>query len=114
MSNADELLKVWLMHVLWTKVPGYAYDSEPHHIANCDAGFEVIDVDGRWECTCYSSWTRQDEAMLTATYRCNCKEPRVFELNYGEEFGIPGAIEGMIAAAAGDLEDYCSVEQRSE
>lgn len=108
MSNIDDLVNRWFISE-WTDPEGRygmhpKYDPVEHGpIEN----LKVITTDGEWQCGCYSSWTRDDEMVMTAEIAARNGSVMV---EYGRWADFPEFVLSVISF--GELEDACSIEYR--
>jgi hypothetical protein len=109
-SYSDELVNRWFISE-WTDPEGRwrmhpKYDSEIHGPVS---DLKVVTTDGKWECGCYSSWTRDDEMILTAHVETVAGEVKI---EYGAWADFPDFVLAIIDF--GELENVCRIEGRDD
>lgn len=99
MSGADELVEEWLLSKFFEE----KYDPVKHGPAD---PISVLQVDMDWECGCYSSWTRDDDFVVTAKMQGADGE---FEYSYGYWGDFPEWLKELDAYRENNT---CSIQNR--
>lgn len=107
MSETDDLVNRWFLGEWVNGTTAYMTPGYDRNIHGPVSDLEVISFDADWECGCYSSWTRDDQEVITSKVKTKSGVVRIRHWTYGD---MPELIERLVDF--GRLEDTCSVERR--
>jgi hypothetical protein len=105
--DVDGLVNKWLINKWLTESSNpddyrdfVRYDAAVHGPVS---GLKVSSADADWDCLCYSSWTREDEFVMTAVIATAAGD---VEYRYGRWGDFPSFIEDLDAFRNNDTCPY--------
>lgn len=107
MIDVDDLINRWFLNEWVNGTTGHMRPDYNSFIHGPLESLEVIAFDASWECGCYSSWTRDDQQVITSKVKTKSGNVDIRHWTYGD---FPELIERL--QIFGNLEDACDIEYR--